>query len=66
MFRFEPMHNLSVVISRLLKDCVWNMLGDESRETFVIRTVSSSSKKFKSVRNAVPSILNNVLGDSRK
>lgn len=60
------MHNLSLGISRLLEECLRNMLGDELRETCAIRTVSSSSRTFKSVRNAVLLILKDVLADSQK
>lgn len=35
-FKFEPMHNLSLGIRRMLKECLWNLLSDETRKTSML------------------------------
>lgn len=45
IIRFQPLHNLSLGVSRLLKECIWNMVGGESRETRAPE-MRSGSKTF--------------------
>lgn len=57
IIRIEPMHNISLAIS-MLKECVWDRLGDDYKETCAIKKVSGSGNLFKSVTKVVLLTLN--------
>lgn len=55
------MHNLSLQISWLLKECQWNMLSDENRITGATKTISGSFRWYIAVKITVALILNRFL-----
>lgn len=44
VFRLEPMHVLSLGISKLLEECVLNMLSDSERKKSLILTIQQQEK----------------------
>lgn len=64
--RFEPLHKLSFGISRLLKESMWNMLKDDRRIPYALKSRSSFCKTFKSVRMMILSTLNRFLYESHE
>lgn len=58
IFRFEPLHNLSLGVSRLLKKFICNMLGDKSRETGAMKTRSGINTSPEAVEALILSPLN--------
>lgn len=63
IFRFEALYNLSLGVSWLLKEWIWNMLGDECRETRAIKSKSRSNSTFKTAKITLLSALNIFLTD---
>lgn len=64
IFRFAPMQNLSLGITRLLEKCLLNMLSDENRTTCAMETVSGSRKLFRIVKTTFCFILDRFLSNS--
>lgn len=63
IFRFEPMHFLSLGISKMLKECAVEMLKDENRTTSAILSRAGEPRTFKFVRKRVLRCLNEFLRD---
>lgn len=53
IFTFEPMHSLSLVISKLLNECTFSLLKDEKRYSSAMSTKSNAIRSFFSIRNTV-------------
>lgn len=66
IFRFEPMHNLSLGVSKMLKDCATIMLRDENRTSPAMITSSGAPRTFKHIRRSVLHALNDFLCDVEK
>lgn len=66
IFCFEPMHNLYFDVSRMLKVCLWNMLGDDNRITDATGTGSQTYKTYKRVRLTILSTVNWSLAGFQK
>lgn len=66
IFWFEPLHNLFLWVFWLLKELIWNILGDDSRETRANKTRYGSNKTFEAVKVMILSALNMVLTDYQK
>lgn len=50
IFRFDSLYNLSLEINQLLAECIWNILGDESKETRAIKTRLGSNITLEAVK----------------
>ncbi|NJK52916.1 MAG: hypothetical protein HC936_08975 [Leptolyngbyaceae cyanobacterium SU_3_3] len=61
IFRYEPMHCLSLGVGRTLKECIVHMLGDEQRVSSDMRCQNGTMKSFKSIKRTVLSTLNAFL-----
>lgn len=61
LFRFEPMHNLSLGISKLLKECCVLMLKDSERTSPAMCTMTGVPRPFNFIRKEVLHTLNKLL-----
>ena len=58
IFGFEPMHNLSLGISKLLKECTVSYLKDDKRVRTSIETLSGEGRNVSLIRKSILSLLN--------
>lgn len=65
-FRFGSMHNLSLEISRALKECLWNLLRDKTRNTGTIQSTCDFPKSFNAVKSAAVPPINWFLASSQQ
>ena len=61
IFDYDPMHVLSLGISRLLKECLWELLDDSNRKTSALRTSNGSKKTYKAAKRFVLQSMNHFL-----
>lgn len=66
VFWLESIHNLSLGTYCLLKECVWNILNDESRNTCALKLQTGYCKLLKSARKLLPSTWSRFLFESHK
>ena len=53
IFSFEPMHNLHLGISKLIKVALVERLKDESLKSTVLKTANGNNRSFSSIRSVV-------------
>lgn len=56
--RFEPSHNFSLEILRMMHDCMVGMLGDEQRAKESTMLAGGNSRTLKQVKSSVLNELN--------
>lgn len=61
LFRYEPMHNLSLGISKLLKECCVYMLKDTERSSPAMCTMAGLPRSFNTIRKEILHCLNKLL-----
>lgn len=64
IFKFEPMHSLSLGVSKLLKECCAAMLSYASRNSSAMRTAAGTCRPFNHIRRSVLSLLNEFLRET--
>lgn len=64
IFRFEPMHGLSLGVSKLLKECAIALLGDSSRASSSMVTGKGAMRGFPFIRKQVLFIMNTFLRET--
>ena len=63
IFTFEPLHALSLGISRMLKECASRMLSDSSRFSSSLLTGNGDKRPFNTIRRTVLRAMNCFLSD---
>lgn len=66
IFRFDPMHFLSLRISRTLKECLIKYLAGKIQTSTAIKWKSGKSKSFLTICAQILSSLNQFWGDTEK
>lgn len=63
ILNFGPLHDISLVVTRLRKECIRKISGNEGRETRTIKSGFGSNQNFKAVKLAILSAFNMFLTD---
>ena len=61
IFRFEPLHNFSLGVSKLIKECASDLLRDEKRFTSNITKKDGTARSFSQVRKKILHTVNRFL-----
>lgn len=64
--RFEPLHNLSLVISKTIEECVVAMLKERTRKSSAMLTTAGTHRKFNMIRSSLLDAMNGFLRDVRR
>lgn len=66
IFRVEPMHTLSLGISKNLKECAVMILKDEERTSSAIPFLNWTARTFNKMKKAILNVLNRFLSEVEK